>query len=131
MSQEDVEVVRRWLWAFERDTDVFVELTHPDIEWAPFEENHSLFRGVEGAMRVRGGWLETWVEHRVDTEEITDAGDDLIFSLHVTGRGKGSGLEVDVRLHLHFKVRDGKIVYVFEHLDRDDALRAVKLNQRG
>ena len=78
-------------------------------------------------MRVRAGWLETWAEHRVDIEQVTDAGDDLIFSLHLAGRGKGSGLEVDVRLHIHVQVRDGRVVYVFEHLHRDEALRAVGL----
>jgi hypothetical protein len=31
-----VEIVRRWLWAFENDDNVFRELAHPEIEWAPF-----------------------------------------------------------------------------------------------
>src|SRR6266566_2562727 len=105
MSQGNVEIVRRWAWAFEHDTDTFVELAHPEIEWAPFEENH------------------------LEIEEILDAGDDLLVILHLEGRGRGSGAEVDVRLYLHMKVRDGRVVYVFEHEDRAEALKAVGLEE--
>ena len=36
---------------------------------------------------------------------------------------------VDVRLYLHMKVRDGRVVYVFEHEDRAEALKAVGLEE--
>jgi ketosteroid isomerase-like protein len=127
MSRENVEIVRRYIWAFENDLDTFRELTHPAIEWAPFEENHSIFRGVDGALRVRTGWLETWTEHRIEIEEIVDGGDEVVASVHLIGRGRGSGVEVDVRLYLHVKVRDGKVAYVYEHENRVDALRAAGL----
>ena len=42
-----------------------------------------------------------------------------------TARAKTSGVEVDTRLHLQFKVRDDMIVYLFEHEDRAAALAAV------
>ncbi len=127
MSRENVEIVRRWVWAFEHDTDTFLELVHPDIEWAPFEENHTIFHGVEGAEQVRTGWLDAWAEHRIDIEEIIDAGDDLVVAMHLVGRGKGSGVEADVRLYPHIKLRDGQAVYVYEHQDRAEALKAVGL----
>src|SRR6266568_1180103 len=118
MSQENVEIVRQFVWAFEHDTDTFIRLAHPEIEWAPFEENHTVFHGVEGAMRVRTGWLETWAEHHIAIEEVLQADEDLVFTLHLTARGKGSGVEADVRLYLHIKVRERKVIYVFEHEDR-------------
>jgi ketosteroid isomerase-like protein len=43
------------------------------------------------------------------------------------GRGRVSGVEVDVHLHMHFKVRDGKIIYVFEYEDQAAALKAAGL----
>jgi ketosteroid isomerase-like protein len=127
MSQANQEIVRRWLWAFENDDDIFRELTHPDIEWAPFEDNHTVSYGLAGAMRIRAGWLDPWAEHRVDIEEIIDGLDGLVASLHLTARGQGSGVKVDVRLHGHFKLRDGKIAYLFEHQDRAAALEAAGL----
>ena len=42
-------------------------------------------------------------------------------------RPEGSGITVDVHLYGHFKVRDGKVVYLFEHQDRDAALKAAGL----
>jgi len=37
MSQENVDdVVRRWLWALENDTDAFGDAIHPEIEWSPW-----------------------------------------------------------------------------------------------
>src|SRR3954471_20436325 len=83
MSQENGELVRRWVASFERDPETFRELMHPDIEWAPFEENHTVFRGVEGAEQVRASWLDAWAEHRIDIEEIIDAGDDLVVVMHL------------------------------------------------
>jgi ketosteroid isomerase-like protein len=128
MSQESAEIMRRWLLAFDNDTDTFRQLTHPEIEWMPFEDNHTPSYGLDGAMRIRNGWLDAWDEHRVDIEEMLDGGgDDVVAPVHVSGRGRGSGVEVEVRLYLHLRVRDGKVVYLYEHEDRADALKAIGL----
>jgi ketosteroid isomerase-like protein len=127
MSQEHVETVRRWFWAFENDEMVFRELTHPEIEWAPFEENHTVSHGLAGARRIRGEWLDAWGEYHLDIEEIVHGGDDIVVSGQLSARGKASGVEVDVRLHGHMKVRDGKVAYIFEHEDRAAALEAAGL----
>jgi ketosteroid isomerase-like protein len=128
MSQANVEIVRRWLWAFEQDDDAFRRLTHPEIEWAPFEENHTVFHGLDGAMQIRSGWLDSWSEHDMDIEEVLDGpGEDVMASLHLHARGAGSGVDVDVRLHGHFKIRDGRVAYLYEYQDRAEALEAVGL----
>jgi ketosteroid isomerase-like protein len=129
VSQENVEIVLSYLWAFENDTDSFREIAHPDIEWAPFEADHTPSYGVAGAMGIRNGWLEAWEEHRIDIEEIFDRGDEVLAAIRLTARGRGSGVEVGVPLDLHVKVRDGKVVYVFEHQDRAAALKAVELEE--
>jgi ketosteroid isomerase-like protein len=127
MSRENIEVVRAWVWAFENDADAFRDTLHPEIEWRPFEENHTPYYGVEGAMRIRNHWLDTWEEHRVDLEQMIEEGDSVVASAHVIAKGKASGVEVDVRLYMQFTVREGKVIYVFEHEDRADALKAVGL----
>jgi limonene-1,2-epoxide hydrolase len=127
MPQDSVEIVGRWLWAFENSDEAFVELTHPEIEWAPFEDNHTVFHGLASAVRIRSGWLDPWAEHSVEIEELLANGQDVVAALHVSARGEGSGITVDVHLYGHFKVRDGKVVYLFEHQDRDAALKAAGL----
>jgi ketosteroid isomerase-like protein len=128
MSQENVEIVRQWLWAFENDDDAFRELTHSQMEWAPFEENHTVHHGLGGATQIRNDWLGSWSQHRIDIEELLDGGDDaVVASLHLTAQGAGSGVDVDVRLHGHFKVREEKVAYLYEHQDRAAALEAAGL----
>ena len=128
MPQENVEIVRRWLWAFENSDEVFAELTDPQIEWAPFEDNHTVHHGLDSAMRIRSGWLDPWAEHRIEVEEVLGRGSDVMAALHLRARGEGSGIDVDVQLYGHFKVRDGRVVYLFEHQDRDEALKAAGLS---
>jgi hypothetical protein len=50
---------------------------------------------------------QNWREHRLELEEVTAGGNDIVASVHVTARGKTSGVEVDVHLHPRFKVRAG------------------------
>src|SRR5436190_12758260 len=116
MSQANMEIVRRFLAAFDNDTDTFRELSHPDIEWMPFEDHNTPSYGIDGAMRIRNGWLDAWDEHSIDADEILDGeGEDVFGTATLVGRGKTSGVGVDVRLYGHFKVRDGKVVYVYEY----------------
>jgi ketosteroid isomerase-like protein len=129
MPQQDVELVRRWLWAFVNDGDAFLQLTHPEIEWAPFEENHTVFHGHAGAMQIRTEWLASWDEVQIELEEVLDGSDGMVSVAHVTGRGRESGVPADVRLYGHIKVRDGKCAYLFEYLDRAEALTAAGLGE--
>jgi ketosteroid isomerase-like protein len=127
VSQENVEIVRRWLWAFENDRDAFREILHPEIEWSPFEEQHSPSHGIDGAMRIRDGWLSTWDAHELALEDAVVSGDEVVASIHITARGRTSGAEVDVTLHGHFRLLDEKVIYLYEHTDRATALEAVGL----
>jgi ketosteroid isomerase-like protein len=129
MSQENVEIVRRFTWALENDRDVFLETLHPDIEWRPFEEANTPSHGHAGALQIRDRWLTAWEEHRIELGEFHHDGDDVVSSVHITARGRGSGVEVDVYVHGHFKIRDGKIVYFYEHEDKAEALAAAGLSE--
>jgi ketosteroid isomerase-like protein len=133
MSQENVEVrnevVRRFLSAFENDSDAFRATLHPEIEWYPIEENRTPTKGVEAAMWNRNAWLDTWDEYQQDVEEVIEDGDDVVLLVHITARGAASGVEANVRFYAQVKVRDGKIVYIYDHEDRDAALEAAGLSE--
>jgi ketosteroid isomerase-like protein len=131
MSEKNVqvrnEVVRRGLSAFVSDTDAFRDILHPEIEWYGIEKNRRPSKGIEAAMWDRNQWLDTWDEHRLDVEEVVEEGDNVVALVHLTGRGKASGVEVDVRFYAQFKVRDGKVAYIYDHEDREAALEAAGL----
>jgi ketosteroid isomerase-like protein len=129
MSRDNVAVVRRWFWAFENDADAFREALHPEIEWYPIEEDNTPNLGVEAAVRNRNEWLDTWDSHRFDLEVVAEEGENVVVLVHITARGKSSGVEVDVRFYAQFKVRDGKVAYIYDHEDREAALEAAGLRE--
>ena len=133
MSQEDVEIrneaVRRFFLAFDGDDEAFREALHPDIEWYPIEENRTPTRGLDAATWNRNAWLDTWEEHSLDVEEVIEDGDDVVLGVHITACGKGSGIEVDVRFYAQIEVRDGKVVYIYDHEERAEALEAAGLRE--
>ena len=103
MTQQSVstDTVRAWFEAFMDDPDAFRDLLHPDIEWFPFEDNHSPSRGIGRAMRVRRHWLESWSDQVVELEDFVDNADSIVVTAHITARGRGSGVQVDARIHFH------------------------------
>ena len=129
MSRENVEVVRRWFWAFENDTEAFRDTLHPQIEWYPIEEDNTPNLGIEAAVRNRNEWLDTWDSHRFDWEVVAEEGENVVVAVHITARGKASGVEVDARFYGHVKVRDGKVAYIYDHGDREAALEAMGLRE--
>jgi ketosteroid isomerase-like protein len=134
MSQENVrvknEVIRRWLWAFENDTDAFRATLHPEIEWFPIDENRGRLYGIEAALRNRNEWIDTWDEHRFEADEVAAEGDSVVVSVQITARGRISGAVVDVRFYAHVKLRDDKVVYIYDYADRTEALEAVGLSEQ-
>jgi ketosteroid isomerase-like protein len=127
MSEENVDVVMRSLWAFDHDRDIFLGTMTPDVEWYPYEENHAVSRGHEAALRIRDEWLEAWSDHEVAPTGVAHGGDSVIASIRITARGRTSGVDVGVELHMHFRLRDGRIYYVYEHEDLASALEAAGL----
>jgi ketosteroid isomerase-like protein len=133
MSQENVgvknAVVRHLFWAFENDTAAFGAALHPEIEWFPIDENRGRLYGIEAALRNRNEWLDTWEEHQFELDEVVAEGDSVVVLVHITARGKISGAVVDVRFYAHIKLRDDKVVYIYDHADRAAALEAVGLSE--
>ena len=84
---------------------------------------------VDAALRNRNEWLDTWEEHELGVEEAVEDGDDVVVLVHIWARGRGSGIEADVRFYAQFKVRDGKVAYIYDHEDRSAAMQAAGLSE--
>jgi len=128
MSEENVEIVRRSIAAFEDDEEAWLTTIGSSHVWYPLEEGNIPSHGLDAARAIRKRWLDSWASHRIDIEEILDRGDSVVACLHLSGTGKGSGLEVDRRFYMHWKLREGKMVYLYEYADRDEALEAAGLS---
>jgi uncharacterized protein len=136
MSQENVEIVRRAIDVFnggELDEAARFDWFDPAVE---FHENPRLpeagiYRGQEEIEGYFRRFLDSFEEYRFEIEEIFDAGDQVVAFNRQSGRGKGSGAEVEMRNAWVFALRGGKIVRITPYWDRAEALEAVGLREQA
>jgi ketosteroid isomerase-like protein len=131
MSQEDVEIVRRFNERWIRgDWAGLVELVDPCIE------QHGAVGGIEegrllyGLDEIRRDWEAVeaqWDEHRVEPQEFIDAGDRVVVLIREYQRGIRSGIELSVDTAVIADLRHGRIVRIQGYVDQVEALKAVGL----
>jgi ketosteroid isomerase-like protein len=129
MSQENVEVVRRGVEAYASlDVEAMLKVADPEIVWKQAEEP-SAVQGYEGVARAMVRWNEMWEEPHIDAEEYLDGGDRIVVVIRHRGRGRASGVEVDMASYHVFTVRAGRIVSMHEYGPgkRAEALEAAGL----
>jgi ketosteroid isomerase-like protein len=132
MSQDNREVVRRAVAAFNRD-----ELAatggwyHADVEFHedPNFPDAAVHRGAEAIEAHFQEFLDSFDDYSFEIEEILDVGDSVVVVNRQRARGKGSGAEVDMRNTWVFDFRDGKIQRITPYWERAKALEAVGLSE--
>jgi ketosteroid isomerase-like protein len=133
VSKENVEVVQRVcsFWEqgdFAGSPDAFdadVEFVHTGIPDA------GIYHGREAMARAWREWLHTWENFRAEVQQLIDAGEDTVALLRICGRGKGSGVEIDLPAATLFTLRDGKIVRLVLYGDQKEALEAAGLSEQN
>jgi ketosteroid isomerase-like protein len=83
--------------------------------------------GPEGFVQGWGEWLEAWDSYEIETEELLDAGDQVVALVRVRATTKRDAVVVEHRPAALWSVRDGKVVRVRFFLERDRALDAAGL----
>jgi ketosteroid isomerase-like protein len=133
MSQENVEIVRLAVDATNRG-----DIATLDAIWSEKCEFRSTFAASEGRVfRGRQGirdYFETlgdvFDDMRIEIEEITDVGKDrLVVELRVSGRGKGSGVNVEQRNGQVWTIVDSKVARIDSYMNSTDAFEAVGLSE--
>jgi ketosteroid isomerase-like protein len=132
MSAENVEVVRRFADHWVRGEWAGLEdLVDPEVE------QHSTIGGLEqgrvlhGLAEIRRDYEsveESWDEHRMEVDDVIDAGDRVVLLHREYQRGRGSGVELQIEAAVIFDLRDGRIVRIQGYLERGAALQAVRLD---
>ena len=131
MSQENVEIARRANDAFNRrDVEAFMACVISDIEFTAAMSGTvagGSLRGREGIEALFADIRDTWEEHRMVIDEIRDLGERVLGLGRLEGRGKASGVSVDVPFAIISDLRDGKMWRSRTYLDHGEALRAAGL----
>jgi ketosteroid isomerase-like protein len=133
MSQENVELWRKWIKAFNaRDIEALIALCDPNIEF------HSAFAAVGGATYRGHDALRTWHSDlreafgegiRVAPDAYFDLGEHTLTFSTYYARGLHSGAEVVMPATGVTRSRDGLVTYVKVYLDRAGALRDVGVSE--
>jgi hypothetical protein len=131
MAEEDVEVLRRALEAFnEGKTARVLELMDPDVELVPVRAvfEGTSYRGHEGFKRFVADMVEDWENFHPSWDRFRDLGDGRVLVIgRVQARGRASGMEFETPGAWVSRVRDGKIVHVRFYADEATALEELGL----
>jgi ketosteroid isomerase-like protein len=135
MSQENVEIARRWYEVATSKAQLLagmsrtMALCHPDVEWSAPEDG-TTYRGREGVRHRLEEWLESFDDYRYEIRRIIDCeGNEVLVEATEVGRGAISGAEVRSTNYELLTIRDGMIVRIREYYDKDNALEAAGLSE--
>ncbi len=135
MSQENVEIVRAAFGAFERgDMEGVLRLCDENVEITQAAELLDVSRhqhGHAGVLEAFALWPDQWDDFRVEILRIADVGGRVLVTAMNHGRGKGSGVQVELRFSFLFSLRGGKIVEWRIFVREDEALEAAGLAETG
>ena len=137
MSQENVERAREAYDALglairKGDLDAFFrEYVHPEIEWVPMEGalDVDVSYGHEAVKGRMMAMLDVMEEPQIEAGEIIDAGETVVIAIRISGRGRGSGIDVEADWFHVVTERDNKAVRIEWHRSRDEALEAAGLRE--
>jgi ketosteroid isomerase-like protein len=134
MSEESVEVVRRWWAGFNEDGMPPLALCDEEIEIRnpPDFPVRGPFYGHDGVRDWREQVFEVLDNARVEPEEIVDVhgdGETVLMLLRATGTATHTDIEMDVEWAAIWTVRGGKLLKAQGYLNRADALEAAGLRE--
>ncbi len=151
MSQENVEIVRRYFDAVKRALDAHwdnprsaaaamsaddlnpaqrevVGFTHVDVEWR--NAFGLIFKGQLDFANGVDQLLEATNDFWIEVQEVTDLGGDRVLAVVQSAmKGKDSEIEVSQTVFSLMTLREGLIVRAEEYLHREEALEAVGLRE--
>ena len=125
------EVYRHWA---EGDWSPRFEFYADGFEWGwsdEFPEVAGVYEDTRSPNPRLHAWLSPWDTWRCVAEDYLEHGDTIVVLARYSGRGKGSGVEVDVEGAHVWKVRDGKAVWLEVFASRELALDAAGIGRRG
>jgi ketosteroid isomerase-like protein len=133
MSQENVKAVRAAWQAWEcGDMQALFAFYDPSIVWDQTHygtvEPAGVFHGHDGIRRFFRAWFSPFESYHAHPEEFIDAGDAVVVRVRQGGRGKQSGVEVNMAPYWQvYRLRDGLAVRIEVFSDQTEALIAVGL----
>jgi ketosteroid isomerase-like protein len=132
MSQENVEIVRRGVDAFNRrDKTAWLATFDPEAEMFPAREwpENAPTRGAEAIWDFYVEVTSAWEEGSFELGEIIESGTDkIVVNNRREARGRASGAGVAFSYWAVITFRGGKAIRIEWFAERDQALEAAGLS---
>ena len=133
MSQR-IETVRRAHEALNNgDVEALLAECDPEfhLDMSDRVLNPEVYEGHEGIQRFLAEVHEAWETFTWEPEELVEAGDLVLSLVHSTGRGRGSGLELDRRAAMLWRVSGERAVSLRFFRDRVAARAVAGLDEES
>jgi ketosteroid isomerase-like protein len=131
MSRQNVDIVRAAFQAFEQgDMDRVLNLCDENIEITQAVELIDAPRhqhGHAGVIEAFGIWPDLWDDYSVEIVRVADLADQVMVATVNRGRGKDSGVPVEMPFTFLFSLRAGKIAEWRLFMHEEQALKAMGL----
>src|SRR5436190_10775731 len=131
MSQENVEIVKAWYDAFNRDDwDAMVKDLAPGFE-LDFSRAVGPWRDVfvpDQARQVMREIRETFESARLEPHEFIEAGDLVVVPWAMHGRGR-DGIELVARFTFVLTIRNEAIERMVMYQEKEDALEDLTVSE--
>jgi uncharacterized protein len=132
MSEENVEIVRRIADGFNRGDPAVLRWVDPEVE-VEFKAQplggKGEGRGHEDLLNMLAVFWDYFDEPHMEIEECIESGDGVVIGVRAFGRGKASGVEVNMRLGQVVALREGKVVRWRVFNTMAEALEAAGLSE--
>ena len=129
-EQQNAAHARELLEAFRRgDIEAVLALFDPRVEIfsSPELANPGRFVGREGYLEWSAQWLDVWETFEIEEEAIEPIGSHhVLVSVRQHGKGKDSGVEVEMRACYMAEVHNGMATRFHLYPNRDKALEAAR-----
>ena len=133
MSEENVELVRRFVDAYNRrDLEAMLNDLDPEIEWhsgilTGLEGEAAVYRGHEGYREGLRDLYDALGETHIEYSEIRDLGERTVAIGRFRARGRESGAETESPHASVADFKDGKAISIHTYFDHAEALEAAGL----
>ena len=132
MASENVDIVRRGFEHFASTGEVPMELLAPDFVWdmshlSGWPEQQT-YEGLDGTRAFLRDWSEAWDDWRLEVLEMQDADDQVLVTVHQSGRSKATGMPLEMTFAQLFTIRDGRQSRMEMYSDLAEARRAAGLS---
>jgi uncharacterized protein len=132
MPQGNAEIVRRAHQALNRgDVDALVGLCDAAFRLDMSDRilNPAVYDGHDGIRRFYAEVRDVWEAYTWEPEKLLASGNEVVALLRSSGRGRGSGIELERQTAMLWTVRGNRLTSLTFFRDRANALEAAGLQE--